>query len=220
VLTGTRVAIIGPNGAGKTTLLSIITGVHQPTTGRVLLFGQDVTRLPAHRRLKMGLGCSFQLNRLFFGLNVLENVTLALLGPRSWADKTFRASGTVQHDAQRLLEPMGLWDKRHELVGALSYGDQRKLEIVFGLASHPRLLVLDEPTAGLALAEIGPFMESIKNLAHDTTIIFTSHDMDVVFGLAQYLIVLFFGQVVAQGTPDEIQRNPKVREIYLGEQRS
>ena len=122
----------------------------------------------------------------------------------------------MEGEMQQLLESMELWDKRYEPVGAISYGEQRKLEIVFGLASHPKLLVLDEPTAGLALSEIGPFMALIKRLAAGTTILFTSHDMDVVFGLAERLIVLYFGTVIAQGTPEAIQTNPKVREIYLG----
>ncbi len=222
---GARVAIIGPNGAGKTTLLSVITGAQRASSGRVLLFGADVTPLPPNRRLALGLGCSFQINRLFFGLSVLDNTRLALLGGRGWSDKLFRplaggavgTVGTVGRRAQELLESMALWDKRDEQVGLLSYGDQRKLEIVFGLAAHPKLLVLDEPTAGLALDEIEPFMALIKQLAADTTLIFTSHDMDVVFGLADRLIVLFFGEIVAQGTPEEIQADPKVREIYLGE---
>jgi branched-chain amino acid transport system ATP-binding protein len=220
VRAGERVAIIGPNGAGKTTLLSTISGVHRPTAGQVKLYGRDVTALPPNRRLKMGLGCGFQLNRLFYSLSVQDNVYLALLGARPWLDKTFRpvtVQRGVRNDAQHLLETMDLWARRHEPVGAISYGEQRSLEIVFGLASRPKLLVLDEPTAGLSLANIGPFMETINDLAQDTAILFTSHDMEVVFGLAQRLIVLYFGEIVAQGTPEEIQQNPRVREIYLGE---
>jgi branched-chain amino acid transport system ATP-binding protein len=217
---GERIAIIGPNGAGKTTLLSTITGVHRPNSGQVKLYGRDVTTLPPHRRLELGLGCGFQLNRLFYSLSVLENVHLALLGARPWLDKTFRPI-TVQHevrdDARRLLDMMNLWSRRDEPVGAISYGEQRSLEIVFGLASEPKLLVLDEPTAGLSLAGITPFMQTIKDLAAETAILFTSHDMDVVFGLAERVIVLYFGEIVAEGTPQDIQENERVREIYLGE---
>ncbi len=216
---GQRTAVIGPNGAGKTTLLSIITGVHRPSSGSVWLHSQEMTHLPPHHRSKLGVGCGFQLNRLFHSLTVEENVRLALLGTQPLLNKTFRpmfVQRTLIAEAQRLLESVDLWERRGEIVGALAYGEQRKLEILFGLAAHPRLLVLDEPTAGLALSEIAPFMDSIRKLSAGTTIIFTSHDMDVVFGLADHLVVLFFGEVVAQGTPEEIRTNPVVREIYLG----
>lgn len=218
---GERVAVIGPNGAGKTTLINIISGVHKPSAGTVLLYGQDITHWPPYRRLKQGMGCSFQLNRLFYSLTVQENVRLAILGSRGLVDKTFRPVQTqkaVQHETRRLLESLDLWLRRNEPVAGISYGEQRRLEILFGLASHPKLLVLDEPTAGLALGEIDPFMQTIKTLAEQTTVIFTSHDMDVVFGLAQRLIVLFFGEIIAQGTPDEIRADPRVREIYLGQE--
>ncbi|MCU0490515.1 MAG: ABC transporter ATP-binding protein [Chloroflexaceae bacterium] len=216
---GERVAIIGPNGAGKTTFLSIISGVQQTSSGRIHMFGQDVTRLPADHRTHLGLGCSFQSNRLFFGLSVRENVLLALQGVRPARFRLFGGhdgDGATQAEARRLLESVDLWPKANEPVGALAYGEQRKLEIVLGLASNPRLLVLDEPTAGLALAEVPPFIAAIKNLAAHTTVLFTSHDMDVVFGLAQRLVVLSFGQIIADGPPDAIRNDPRVREIYLG----
>lgn len=218
---GERVAVIGPNGAGKTTLLNVITGVHRPTAGNVLLYGRDITHLSPHRRLNQGMGCGFQLNRLFYSLTVQENVRLAILGRLSMFSKTFHPfpmQKDVQAETRRLLESLDLWSRRNDPVGSVSYGEQRRLEILFGLASRPRLLVLDEPTAGLSLAEIDPFMETIRNLAENTAIIFTSHDMDVVFGLAQRLIVLFFGEIVAQGTADEIRADPRVREIYLGKE--
>ena len=122
----------------------------------------------------------------------------------------------VQGEAERLLRSVELWDKRNEPIGAIAYGEQRKLEIVLGLASNPRLLGLDEPTAGLSLAEIPPFISTIRGLAGDTTVLFTSHDMDVVFGLAERLVVLYYGEIIADGPADEVQHDPRVREIYLG----
>jgi branched-chain amino acid transport system ATP-binding protein len=214
---GERTAIIGPNGAGKSTLLNVITGVTPASSGRIALFGDDITRQPPYHRLRRGMGCGFQLNRLFYGLTVLQNVNLALNGAGTWRDQAVRTRAQTRVRAHDLLNTMGLWERRDDQVGTLAYGEQRRLEIVFGLASNPRLLILDEPTAGLALAEIEPFMSAIRNSAHDTTILFTSHDMDVVFGLATRLIVLYFGAIVADGTPDAVQNDPQVREIYLGE---
>jgi ABC-type branched-subunit amino acid transport system ATPase component len=219
VSNGERVAVIGPNGAGKTTLLSIIAGVQRPSAGRLLMFGRDVTALPPDQRAHLGLGCSFQINRLFFGLTVLDNTMLALHGVRG---ASYRIAGRPQgyeataREARQLLEAVELWGRRDEPVAALSYGEQRKLEIVLGLASRPRLLVLDEPTAGLALAEILPFLDTIKGLAAETAVIFTSHDMDVVFGLAHRLVVLSFGELIADGPAQQIRSDPKVQAIYLG----
>jgi branched-chain amino acid transport system ATP-binding protein len=214
---GERTAIIGPNGAGKSTLLNVISGVTPVSSGRISLFGTDITHQPAYRRLRWGMGCGFQLNRLFFGLTVLQNVQLALSGGGSLADKTIRVREQTRARAQALLTAMDLWHRRDDQVGTIAYGEQRRLEIIFGLASSPRLLILDEPTAGLALAEIEPFMTAIKNLARETTLLFTSHDMDVVFGLATRLIVLYFGTIVADGSPDAVREDPHVRAIYLGE---
>lgn len=216
---GERVGIIGPNGAGKTTFLSIVTGAQRPTAGHICLFEQDVTNLPAQERTQMGLGCSFQINHLFVSLSVLDNVLMALHGVRPSRYNLVRPSAgyeSIQDEAHGLLASVDLWDKRLDPVGALSYGEQRKLEIILGLAGKPRLIVLDEPTAGLSLNEIPPFIETIKNLAEGTTVLFTSHDMDVVFGLAERLVVLYYGQIIADDLPEVIQRDPKVREIYLG----
>lgn len=217
--TGERVAIIGPNGAGKTTFLSILTGAQRPSAGQIYLFGEEVTGLSAQERIHRGLGCSFQINHLFFSLSVLDNVLMALHGVKNSRYNVVRLSHSyddMQSEAQRLLESVDLWAKRLEPVGGISYGEQRKLEIILGLASKPRLIVLDEPTAGLSLNEIPPFIETIKNLSQGTTVLFTSHDMDVVFGLAERLVVLYFGQIIADGPPEAIQNDAKVREIYLG----
>ncbi len=216
---GERVAIIGPNGAGKTTFFSIITGAQRPSAGHIHLFGEDVTTCSAQERTHMGLGCSFQINHLFFSLSVLDNVLMALHGVKKSRYSMVRATNSyqdVQEEARHLLQSIQLWEKRLEPVGAISYGEQRKLEIILGLASRPRLIVLDEPTAGLSLNEIPHFIETIKNLAANITVLFTSHDMEVVFGLAERLVVLYYGQIIADGTPDAIQNDAKVREIYLG----
>jgi branched-chain amino acid transport system ATP-binding protein len=167
----------------------------------------------------LGLGSTFQLNHLFYGLSVVENVLLAQQGVEPSRYNVWRsAAAFVDHNgaARQLLESVSLWEKRHLPVGVLSYGEQRKLEIVLGLAGQPKLLVMDEPTAGLALNEVAPFLQTVRNLAAGTTVLFTLPDMDVVFGLAERVIALYFGELVAQGTPDEIRENPQVREIYLG----
>lgn len=216
---GERVALIGPNGAGKTTLLTIISGAQPCNSGRISVWGQDITRMPAYARVHLGLGCSFQINHLFLDLTVLENVLLALHGLKRSRFQMLRpitSYGEVLSRAQSLLESIEMWKKKDEPVRAISYGEQRKMEIVLGLASEPKLLLLDEPTAGLSLAEIPPFINAIKTLAAGTTVLFTSHDMDVVFGLAERVVVLYFGQIIAQGTPEAIQADPRVREIYLG----
>lgn len=216
---GERVAIIGPNGAGKTTLLTTITGAQRASGGRIELFGREVTNAAANERARLGLGSSFQLNRLFFGLSVLENVLLALQGVHRSQYALWRDAHTfadLNGGARQLLASVALDEKRNVPVGTLAYGEQRKLEIVLGLALEPKLLVMDEPTAGLALNEVTPFLQTIRNLAVGTTVLFTSHDMDVVFGLADRVIALYYGKLIAQGTPDEIQNNAQVREIYLG----
>lgn len=223
IAAGERVAVIGPNGAGKTTFLSLITGAQRPSAGQIYLFEEEITSLSAQNRTHKGLGCSFQINHLFTNLSILDNVLMALLGVRNSRYNMVRQTGSyqdVQEEARHLLESIALWPKRVEPVGALSYGEQRKLEIILGLASKPRLIVLDEPTAGLSLNEIPPFIETIKNLAAGTTVLFTSHDMDVVFGLAERLVVLYFGQIIADGPPEQIQNDPQVKEIYLGVEES
>ena len=213
---GEHVAIIGPNGAGKTTLLNILTGTLSTTAGRICLFGRDITTMPTCERVHLALGRSFQISSLLPNLTVLDNILLALHGVKRSRWQIFRpitGYNEILVDAQKLLESIDLWKKKDEPVQAISYGEQRELEITLSLASEPKLLLLDEPTAGLSIAEIPPFIDMIKTLAKGTTVLFTSHDMDVVFGLADRVVVLYFGQIIAQGTPEEIQAAPKVREI-------
>jgi len=216
---GERLAVIGPNGSGKTTLLNIISGELPTRTGRIYCFGQEITTLAIHRRAHVGLARSFQLTRVFRNLTVLQNVLLALQGIRPSRYQMVRSSMAYDRllaKAQKLLESMNVWEKRDELMQNISYGEQREIEIALSLASEPRLLLLDEPTAGLSTAEISDFINMIKTLTRDTTLFFAAHDMDVVFGLAKRVLVLYSGQFIADGTPEEIQANPKVREIYLG----
>jgi branched-chain amino acid transport system ATP-binding protein len=216
---GEYVAVIGPNGAGKTTLLNVLSGVLPVAAGRIYMFGQDITSMPAHCRAHIGLARSFQIARLFGNLTVLQNISLALQGMRPSRYQMFRSAigyGDVMAKAHNLLELIDLWVKRNEPMKALSYGEQRKMEFVLSLASEPRVLLLDEPSAGLGVAEIPNFVNTIKDLAKGTTLIFVAHDMDVVFDLARRILVLYIGQFIADGTPEEIRANPKVNEIYLG----
>jgi branched-chain amino acid transport system ATP-binding protein len=216
---GEHVAIIGPNGAGKTTLLNVITGELPWTGGQIYVSGQEITNMATHQRVHMGLARSFQISRLFPNLTVLDNMLLAIYGLRHSRFQMFRSAiayDEVVAKAHYLLKLVDLFEKRRDLVRNVSYGEQRELEIILSLASEPKLLLLDEPTAGLAIAEVAGFTNMIKTLAKDTATVFTAHDMDVVFDLADRVLVLYFGQIIAQGTPREIQGNARVREIYLG----
>jgi len=220
---GEKLAIIGPNGAGKTTLFNVLGGQLPASAGRMHLIGQDITTLAPHRRLHLGLARSFQLNNLFFNLTLIDNMLLALKGaqyPHFQMFRSLNARADLLAVAQNLLESMGLWAMRLAPVTTLSYGDQRLVEVAFALASQPKLLLLDEPSAGLAAAEATAFTNTIRNLLGDTTLIFCAHDMDLVFNLADRIMVLYFGQIITQGTPQEIQANPRVKEIYLGSEES
>ncbi|MBW1766584.1 MAG: ABC transporter ATP-binding protein [Deltaproteobacteria bacterium] len=216
---GEKLAIIGPNGAGKTTLFNVIGGQLPASAGRIELLGQEISRLPTHRRLHMGLARSFQINSLFLHLTLIDNILLALQGARRTHFRMFRpmdSRSDLFAEARSLLESTGLWEMRADPVSSLSYGDQRLVEVAFGLASGPKLLMLDEPTAGLSTAEAAAFADTIRGMLVDATLFFCAHDMDLVFNLADRIIVLCFGQIIAEGGPEEIQADPKVREIYLG----
>ncbi len=216
---GNRLAIIGPNGAGKTTLFNILNGQLTATSGRMYFYGQDISKMATHRRADLGLARSFQVSNLFFNLTVLDNVLLAIQGTESHRFQVFRLT-TAYKDmftkAQQLLSSVDLWGKRNDLVQNISHGEQRNLEIALSLASEPRLLLLDEPTAGLTAAESANIIEMIRKLGADTTVLIVAHDMDVVFGVANRIVVLHYGQLIAEGTPEEIQANSKVKEIYMG----
>ncbi len=222
VKAGECVAIIGPNGAGKTTLLNLVSGELQPTSGIIYLFGQMATNQSVQHRVRLGLGRCFQINSLFHGLTVLDNLLLALKSSQSHYFQVFRPMTTYTNllvEAKQLLGFIGLQEKKNVLISDLSYGEQRRLEVALGLATRPKLLLLDEPSAGLSSnEEITSLVNILSGLTKDISIVFVAHDMDLVFRLAHRVIVLYYGQIIAQGTPDEIQVNPKVQEIYLGVQ--
>ncbi|WP_300546729.1 ABC transporter ATP-binding protein [Roseovarius sp.] len=201
-------ALIGPNGAGKTTLVSMICGRISPSGGQVIFEGRDITALSAHKRIMLGMAYTFQITSVFAGLSVGENVALAARRRLKGAQV-----GEAVDDA---LARVGLLDRKAQEAGDLSYGHQRLLEIAMGLAQSPRLLILDEPTQGLAESEIAEFKALIRELAGKTTILLIEHNMSVVMELADRITVLNFGEVLAEGTPDEIHANGEVQTAYLG----
>lgn len=218
--TGENLALIGPNGAGKTTLINILSGMIPPTRGQVVMLGKDITKASVHSRLHMGLAYSFQLNNLFFHLTVMDNILLALQGKQSFHHQLWHSFSRDDHryiNVQKLVDSMGLWEKKEHPVTSLSYGEQRMMELALSLASEPKLLLLDEPSAGLSESETIQMMSYIRNLPQETAVLFVSHDMDVVFDLADRIMVLSYGVLIAEGKPEEIQSDPRVREIYLGE---
>jgi branched-chain amino acid transport system ATP-binding protein len=220
---GEYLALIGPNGAGKTTLINILNGILSPSSGEILMLGRRMTNIPVHRRLHLGLACSFQLNSLFTNLSVLDNLLLALQGQQSFHRQLWRSIEGEDIRFQKIrnfVESIGLWDKRNLPVTSLSYGEQRMMEIALSLASEPKVLLLDEPSAGLSESETEQMISQIRNLPGQTAVLFVSHDMDVVFDLADRIIVLSYGVVLAEGKPEDIQANPKVKEIYLGSRKN
>jgi branched-chain amino acid transport system ATP-binding protein len=219
ISSGERKALIGPNGAGKTTLFNLITGVFPSSSGSIFLFGKDVTRWPAHRRTALGMARTFQITSLFPKLTVLDNVLLALTGV-GWTKlvmwKPLSSYKNHQEKARRLLEAAGYWDRRDVEVRNLSHGEQRQIEVVLGLASEPRLLLLDEPAAGLSSGESREMAEFLKRLDPGLAILLIEHDMDVVFDVVSSISVLHFGAVVETGSCKEIQKSERVQQIYLG----
>lgn len=216
---GEKVALIGPNGAGKTTLFNVLSGFISPSAGQVRLMGQDITHMPTYLRTARGLARSFQISTLFSQLTVLRNVLLAVQGVQGTRYQMLRSMMTYKDNlarAKELLELFGLWEKRDSPVSELGHGEQRELEILLSLASKPKLLLLDEPNAGLTGDENELLVEMIQNLVTSTTVLLTAHDTDLVFKVADKVLVLYYGRILVQGTPEEIQRNPQVREIYLG----
>ncbi len=216
VADGERRAIIGPNGAGKTTLFNILTGELEPTSGEVSIAGEDVTRRRPHELARRGLARMYQRNELFDPLSARENVALAV-GAAAGPYRPFTSpprSDLAAADA--LLDRVGLADRRGASARALSHGERRQLELALALAQRPRLLLLDEPTAGMSPAETSRITELIDSLDRSLTIVIVEHDMDVVFRLAQRITVLHEGRIIAEGTPAEVRADTQVNEVYLG----
>ncbi len=219
VARGERLTILGPNGAGKTTLFNLITGIYRTQAGRIRLFDHDVTALKPHRRARLGLGRTFQITTLFPGLSVLDSVLLAVQGADAIRFALHRPLTAYPHlfeRAETLLGEWGLLDRRDVLTRQLSYGEQRQVELILALAGSPRVLLLDEPTAGLSPAETAAVASMIRRFSRDITVLLIEHDMDVALELADRVTVLYQGRVLAAGTTEEIRRNRQVAEIYLG----
>lgn len=221
VRTGERRGIIGPNGAGKTTLFNLICGEFPPSGGRIVHFGKDVTQIPSHKRIALGIARTFQITNLFPNLTVLQNLLLASQGLEKTKYVMYLPISSYKHlyeKSKGLLEEVGLWTKRDVLVKNLSHGEQRQIEVCLALIGQPRLLLLDEPTAGLSPAETLSFTTMLKELDPGMTILLIEHDMDVAFEVAENITVLHQGGLVATGTKEEIKANTTVQEIYLGTQ--
>lgn len=217
---GGRHALIGPNGAGKTTFINMLTGALAPTSGRVFFGDRDITSLAQHERVKLGMTRTFQINTLFLGLTVLESVILAISERenlfRSWL-KTVEQQKQAIDEGMALLTTLKLDQDANTLTRNLPYGKQRLVEIALALATKPRVLLLDEPAAGIPSGDSAELFEVIAGLPRDVTIVFIEHDMGLVFRFAETITVLVGGKVLTQGTPAEISTDQRVKEVYLGE---
>lgn len=216
---GERHLIIGPNGAGKTTLFNTISGSFPATSGSIALFDHDITKLSSYERARLGLARTFQITNLFRGITVFDNVLIAVQAAENVGFALGRPMTAYPHlysKAERLLDEWGLAGIAGQLVKHLSYGEQRQIDLILALAGSPRVLLLDEPTAGLSAAESVQVVAMVRSLPREITILMIDHDMDVVLDLADLITVLHLGQVIAQGDPDTIRNHPQVNEIYLG----
>lgn len=218
VKAGERRAVLGSNGAGKTTLFNAITGDFPPTTGRVRLFGEDVTDLPVHERVRRGLRRTYQISLLFDGLSVVDNVYLACRGVSRGRLSLRRPKpdDAVTHAAETLLEAVHLGAQRDSLVAELSHGQQRQLEIALALAGAPRFILLDEPAAGLSPTERSELIEILQSLPGHIGFIIIEHDMDVALRVAESVTMMHNGRIFKEGAPEEIESDPEVQELYLG----
>jgi ABC-type branched-subunit amino acid transport system ATPase component len=217
---GARHALIGPNGAGKTTFINLITGRLAATSGRVLLGGEDISALSQAQRVKKGIGRTFQINALFRELSVLENVTMAISERMGGAADMFRFAGSrldIISEAYALLERLRIADDAKRQVREIAYGRQRLVEIAIALGLRPKVLLLDEPAAGVPSTESSIILDVIAELPSEIAVLIIEHDMDLVFRFAKRITVLVQGAVLIEGSPEEIANDPRVREVYLGE---
>ena len=216
---GEIVAVIGPNGAGKTTLFNLITGALKRDRGKIIFKSEDISQLPPYEICKKGISRSYQIVNIFPRLTVFENAQVAVLSHQRRSSNLFRPAQTIAvKETRNILESMGLLEKEKSIAGSLSHGDQKILEIAVALGNEPELLILDEPTAGMSPEETQSTMELVKRLARmrGLTILFCEHDMDIVFSIAQSIMVMRHGQTIIQGTPEVVRGNKEVQEAYLG----
>ena len=219
VAPGERRALIGPNGAGKTTLFHCVTGTQRPSSGHVRLFGQDVTHLPEYRRTELGMGRTFQITNVFTDLSLAENLALSIVGRdrRKWiVHRSHAAMPAIRERALAGLAAVGIEERADQPVKLLSYGERRQLELALALNTDPKVLLLDEPCAGLAPSERARIFNMVRALPRDITVVLIEHDMDVALGLADHVTVMHRGRVMAEGTPEVVQLNPEVRDVYFG----
>jgi len=219
---GEVLGVIGPNGAGKTTLINLMTGMLTPNAGQIFLGDEDITTLGPQERVRRGLARTFQINTLFAWLNALEAVTLAVTERRGRAGRFWRGVGSDSEtidEAYDILRKLKLGDSCYQVTRELPYGRQRLLEIALALATRPKVLLLDEPAAGVPPEESGEVFEAVAGLSDDLTLLFIEHDMHVVFRFASHIIVLVGGAIFTEGTPAEIAADPGVREVYLGKRK-
>jgi branched-chain amino acid transport system ATP-binding protein len=220
--TGARHALIGPNGAGKTTFVNMLMGALEPSSGRIVLGGEDITAAGQAARVKRGLGRTFQINALFRRLSVLDNVALAVAERRGVARRMLRAAsahGEVRDESVELLATLGLAEDANQRILDLPYGKQRLVEIAIALGLKPKVLLLDEPAAGVPSVESERILQVLDRLPQDIAILIIEHDMDLVFRFAQRITVLVQGEVLVEGPPDEIAKDRRVHQVYLGEQK-
>jgi branched-chain amino acid transport system ATP-binding protein len=216
-------AVIGPNGAGKSTLFNVMTGLLKPDSGDIVFEEEPISGLPPHRIIRKGIGRSFQITNIFPRMSVFENVQVALFSHHGTGNNPFslaRKSTRIGEEVLALLGQVGLAGKYDSSASVLSHGDQKRLEIAISLASRPKLLMLDEPTAGMSRFESRETVALLQRISREQglTLIFTEHDMDIVFAISEKIMVLHQGAVIADGTPAEIRANPEVRKAYLGEE--
>ncbi len=220
VLQGEKHALIGPNGAGKSTLFALLSGLIPPTSGEILLRGRNIAGMPPHLINRQGVGRSFQITNIFGNLSVLENIRIGMLARhdiRFGLALTLRGMKSINDEAMALIESVHLKEKAGVVAGVLSYSEQRALEIGLTLATDPKIILLDEPTAGMSKDETHQIIELIRRVSQGRTLLMVEHDMDVVFNLCDRISVLVYGTILTSGSPDAIRKNAKVREAYLGE---